>query len=492
MMARLKQVVLFSFICILVLASVAQARVKYIFYFIGDGTALPQRIAAEKFQNQKLLMDSLPAAGMTTTYAANRFITGSAAAATALASGVKTNIGMIGITPDGRRVKTVAEMARDKGMKVGIISSVSIDHATPAGFYAHVKKRSQYYDIEVQLAESNFDFFGGGGLKDPTNKKHNSVAYEGDAREIIKKAGYRIIRNKDEFLNLKKGDGKVVVINPWLQDSAAEPYSIDQTTADISLAELTSKAIEMLDNPKGFFIMVEGGKIDWACHANDGVSAIKDVLALDDAVKVAYEFYKKHPKETLIITTGDHETGGMTLGFAGTKYGTYFNILKNQDMSFKRFEHDVVKKLKERKDITFEDVKPLITTHFGLKFEGDPASDPLVLKPFEVVELVKAFATSMKGYDKHDPQMYLLYGGYDPLTVTITHILNNKAGMGWTSYKHTAVPVPTTAVGKYAELFNGYYDNTDIAKKIMRAMGITPKVYFVQENEPVQKIAANF
>ncbi len=473
----------FLFLFTFIFISQALARAKYIFFFIGDGMAFPQRVAAEKFLGKTLLMDKLPAQGMTTTYAANRFITDSAAAGTALACGVKTNVGVIGLTPDGRKVKTIAEMAKERGMKVGIISTVSLDHATPASFYAHVPSRHLYYDIEIQLAKSGFDFFGGGGFKDPTNKKGNALHYEGNAIDVMKKYGYKIIRSKEEFLKLKKGDGKVIVINPRLDKYQAEPYTIDQNKNDITLAELTKKAIELLDNPKGFFIMVEGGKIDWACHANDAVTAIKDTIALDEAIKVAYQFYKKHPRETLIVVTGDHETGGMTLGFAGTKYQTYFNILKNQKMSYERFTNDIVKKWKEMGITSFDSVKPAITYNFGLKFSGNPKKDPLVLKPYEIERLKKAWADSLTGVNPHDYQSYLLYGGYEPLTVTITHILDNKAGIGWTSYKHTAVPVPTSAIGVDAQLFNGYYDNTDVAKKIMKAMGISPRPHYMGYTE---------
>ncbi|WP_457570253.1 alkaline phosphatase [Desulfurobacterium sp.] len=453
-------------------------KVKYVFLFIGDGMAFPQRMAAQNYKGEKLLMNKLPAQGMTTTYAANRFITGSAAAVTAIACGHKTDIGMIGITPDGKIVKTVAELAKEDGKKIGIITSTSLDHATPAGFYAHVPERDMYYDIEIQLANSGFDFFGGGGFKDPTNKRHNSRHYVGNALDYMRSHGYTIINSKEAFERLHKGDDKVIVINPRLQPGDSLPYRIDQTPADITLAQLTKKAIELLDNPKGFFIMVEGGKIDWACHANDAVTSIKDTLALDEAVKVAYDFYKKHPDETLIVVTADHETGGLSLGFAGTKYASYFGVLHLQDMSYQRFTDDIVKPLKKKGYVTFDDVKPLITKHFGLKFEGDP-SDPLVLKPFEVAQLKIAFEDSMRNArGKHDPYKYLLYGGYEPLTVTITHILDHHAGLGWTSYKHTGVPVPTSAIGLYSSLFEGYYDNTDIAKKLMKAMGFAPVVHY--------------
>ena len=290
---------------------------KYVFLFIGDGMGIPQRTAAEKYVDKRLLVDTFPAQGITTTYAADRFITGSAASATALSAGQKTNIGVIAMTPDLKPVKTVAELARDRGQRVGIVSSVSIDHATPAAFYAHVPKRSQYYDIDVALSESEFDFFGGGGIKDPADKKKASKNFKGNAVDLLKQAGYRIIDNKADFMALKPGDGKVLATNSWLQDGKALPYVMDMRPEDITLPEFTAKAIEMLDNPKGFFLMVEGGKIDWACHANDAAASIHNTLSFDRAVGKAFGFAKKHPGETLIVVTGDHECGGLTLGWAG-------------------------------------------------------------------------------------------------------------------------------------------------------------------------------
>ncbi len=448
-------------------------RAKYIFLFIGDGMGFPQKTAAEQYSGQRLALDTFPAQGVTTTYAADRFITGSAASATALGAGQKTNIGMIGMTPDQKPVKSVAEIARDSGMKVGIISSVSIDHATPAAFYAHVKSRGMYHEIDHALAASGFDFFGGGGLKDPAGKKSEKPL--GDALEAARKNGYRLVDNRDDFMALKKGDGKVIAWNPWLQDSQAMPYAMDARPEDISLPEFTAKAIELLDNDQGFFLMVEGGKIDWACHANDATASIINTLSFDEAVREAMKFQKKHPEKTLIVTTGDHECGGLTIGFAGTQYETYFNILGGQKISFQKFTDDVVKGYSG----DFEGMKPHITESFGLKFGGDPEADPLVLAPHQVEQIRAAFQQSMAGEKErsNNPETYLLYGGYDPLTVTLTHILNQKAGLGWTSYKHTGVPVGTSAMGVGAEAFNGYYDNTDVALKIMAVMGVDAKVH---------------
>ncbi|MGE4423678.1 MAG: alkaline phosphatase [Pseudodesulfovibrio sp.] len=458
---------------------------KYVFFFIGDGMGLPQRAASSAYLGKKLAIDAMPAQGITTTFANDRFITGSAASATALATGVKTNINYIGVDPSFRPVKTIAEMARDKGMKVGIVSSVSVDHATPAAFYAHVKSRSMYHEIDHALADSGFDFFAGGGLKDPSGKK--SKAPMGDALEKAKANGYKVVTDKKDFMALKPGDGKVIAWNAWLQDDQALPYVMDMTDRDITLPEFTGKAIEMLDNDKGFFLMVEGGKIDWACHANDAAASIDNTVSFDKAVQKAMAFYEKHPEETLIVVTGDHECGGLTLGFAGTKYGSHYDILSNQKVSFQKFTAETLAAFK-KKGGDFSAMKPIITADFGLKFEGDAKTDPMVLADYQQADIEQAFNRSMAG-EKIKGGEYLLYGDYDPLSVTLTHVLNQKAGLGWTSYKHTGVPVSTSAIGVNCQAFNGSYDNKDVATKIMASMGMPAKAVFASAADV--RVAAN-
>ncbi|WP_319583375.1 alkaline phosphatase [uncultured Pseudodesulfovibrio sp.] len=458
---------------------------KYVFFFIGDGMGLPQRAASSAYLGKKLAIDSMPAQGITTTFANDRFITGSAASATALATGVKTNINYIGVDPSFKPVKTIAEMARDKGMKVGIVSSVSVDHATPAAFYAHVKTRSMYHEIDHALADSGFDFFAGGGLKDPQGKK--SKAPMGDALEKAKANGYKVITDKKDFMALKPGDGKVIAWNAWLQDGKALPYVMDMTDKDITLPEFTGKAIEMLDNDKGFFLMVEGGKIDWACHANDAAASIDNTVSFDKAVQKAMAFYEKHPDETLIVVTGDHECGGLTLGFAGTKYGSNYEILSHQKVSFQKFTDETLADFK-KKGGDFNAMKSIITADFGLKFEGDAKTDPMVLADYQLADIEQAFNRSMAG-EKVKGGDYLLYGDYDPLSVTLTHVLNQKAGLGWTSYKHTGVPVSTSAIGVNSQAFNGSYDNKDVATKIMASMGMP--AHAVYSNGANVSVAAN-
>ena len=448
------------------------ANPKYVFLFIGDGMSMTQVNSAEIYSNaigskdiaiKKLRFSQFPAVGMTTTYEAGSFITDSASAGTAMASGNKTLSGVINMDP-GKTIKfkTVAEQAKAAGYKIGIVSSVSLDHATPASFYAKVPSRGDMYDIAVQLPQSGFDYFGGGGFAQPKGKKEDQP----DVIDLAKKAGYTYVNSKADFMALKPGVGKVLAVNATLQDAFAMPYEMDRKPDDLSLADYTRNGIELLDNKKGFFMMVEGGKIDWAGHANDAMANISDVIALDNAVAEAMAFQEKHPKETLIIVTGDHETGGMTIGFAGTKYSTFYDKISKQNMSFQAFTDGIVKKYKadNKGTANFADLLPIIEQHFGLK-----AAE---LSPDEKVQLERAFARSMGGEVEKNPleNDYLLYGGYDPLTVKLTQILNQHAGIGWTTYSHTGVPVTTFAKGRGQEQFLGYYDNTDIYRKLVRLL----------------------
>ncbi|MEM5947062.1 alkaline phosphatase [Spirochaetia bacterium 38H-sp] len=448
----------------------ANRNLKYVFLFIGDGMALPQINAAEAYLMAKEEKDSpvklsfsqFPVTGMCTTYSANSYITDSAAAATALASGRKTANGILNMDESKKTTfKTIAEFLHEKGFKIGIISTVSIDHATPAAFYAHQPSRGNYYEISLELAKSGFEFFAGGGLKDPEGKKSKKEGEKNNALEEAKKAGYKILNSIKDIEGLSKNDAeKVIVMNPVLSSSSlAMPYKIDRDKTSLNLADFTKKAIEFLENPKGFFIMVEGGKIDWACHANDAVAAIHDVLDFNSAVEAALDFAKIHPDETLIVVTGDHETGGLTMGFAGTRYSSAFSKLTKQKLSFEEF-NKIIDKYKEKENLTVEDLLPVLKENFGL--------EDLSIREKDLLE--NAIHASINNATSQDEASYLLYGGYEPITVTITHIINNRAGLGWTSYSHTAVPVPVYAKGPGAEVFTGYYDNTEIPKRLSRLL----------------------
>ena len=162
----------------------------------------------------------------------------------------------------------------------------------------------------------------------------------------------------------------MIAMNAIVDKNAAMYYTLDQSDSkdQVTLAEYLAKAIKLLDNPNGFFIMVEGGKIDWACHANDAASSVHDTLALDEAVAGGGKFYEKHPKETLIVVTGDHETGGMTIGFAGTQYSSFVDKIQHQKMSYIEFNKklEAYKKTHTSANARFEEMMPLIKDAFGL------------------------------------------------------------------------------------------------------------------------------
>jgi alkaline phosphatase len=274
-----------------------------------------------------------------------------------------------------------------------------------------------------------------------------------------------------------------------LPTSSAMPYAIDQPAVNLSLAEMTEVAIANLyeegrrgnhfdkdrkwrhPSQEGFFIMVEGGKIDWACHANDAVAAIGDMLDFDKAVGVALDFYRRHPQETLIVVTGDHETGGLTIGHATTGYAALYDQLIGQTNSFEYFGMNqwVAHKAAYAGSCPTADINPdmmnLMDDTFGLIYAD--------LNDYQKKKLDDAYDKSLCGSnDNSADENALLYGSYEPIIVTITHILNENASIGWTSYSHTGVPVPVFAQGREATRFAGFYDNTDIAKKLAKAMDI--------------------
>ncbi|MCK5823092.1 MAG: alkaline phosphatase, partial [Bacteroidales bacterium] len=459
---------------------------KYVFYFIGDGMGLTQINSAENYKAalkgdigvNRLIISKLSTQGYVTTYAQNRYITGSAAAGTALATGHKTTISTISMDGNHQnKLKTVAEMAKDKGMKVGIITTVDIDHATPACFYAHQPSRGMYFDISLDLINSNFDFFGGGDFKKKSEKRDGKLI---NIVEAAEERGYKYVNTKEEFNKLNKESGKVIAVGTKFATWNSLRYSIDQTSEDINLADFTRKAIELLDNEKGFFIMAEGGKIDWACHANDAATTIHEVLDLDSAVNVALKFYEKHPKETLIVVVSDHETGGMTLGFSGTGYESSLQNLKYQKVSFEEFTKIINNLKKNKTKPTFNEILKLIKDNFGI---GDKEKG-LELTEFEKKQIHAAYIESFSNNKKQshkknkmkkkhiNVQTYLLYGGYEPITVATTRIIDNKVGLAWTTYSHTGTPVPVHAQGVGEEIFRGYYDNTEVPKKIMSVMGV--------------------
>ena len=294
-----------------------EKKAKYVFYFIGDGMGFSHVALAEAYKAAKdgkigsepLCFTQFPVLGMATTYSASNMITCSSAAGTALSTGTKTNNGMLGVAPDSTALESIAYKIHDAGYKVGIMTSVTIDHATPGAFYANSAARNDYYGIAAQLPESGFEFFGGGGFQGLKGEDGRKPLYD-----IVAENGYAVAFGKDEFEAKKDAADKIIYFQEKEKSGEVLPYAFLRGDDDLSLTDVVKGAIEVLDNDKGFFIMAEGGQIDWAAHANDLVNTIHETIDFDNAIKVAYEFYLQHPDETLIVVTADHETGGVTLG----------------------------------------------------------------------------------------------------------------------------------------------------------------------------------
>ena len=468
---------------------------KYVFLFIGDGMSYPQIQSTSDYlgalndedywqaqpsldDNQGATLDgpeylnfmNFPVAGSAVTYDSNSFAPDSASTATSISTGHKTYSGSINVDETGTvEYETIAEQLKaQKGFEIGVITSVNLNHATPAAFYAHQASRNDYYDIGVELVESDFDYFAGGGLLDPTGAEEDQP----DLYAMAQEAGYTVARTQAEAEAVTADTEKAILIDEHLADSDAMAYELDRTEDMWSLADYVEKGIEVLNNDTGFFLMCEGGKIDWACHANDAASTIHDTQALADAVQVAIDFAQEHPDETLIVVTGDHETGGLTIGFAGTDYDTYLDLLESQKISFAKYDSDYVAAYKENKT-PFEEVLVDIEELFGLKAQGEEG-DKLVLTDYEMEQLRAAYEKSVNGTatSQYEQEEYVLYGTYEPLSVTITHIINNKSGISFTSYSHTGLPVAVLAQGAGSEVFEGYYDNTQIYEKMAGLLGI--------------------
>lgn len=435
-----------------------EPRAKYVFLFIGDGMGLAQVSATKAYlasmnggQDSQIGFSDFPVVSFCTTHAATRSITGSAAAGTALATGEKTAIGRISMDTSGTvPLESITEKAKDLGMKVGVISSVSIDHATPAVFYAKQKNRDMYHEIGLDLTRSNFDFFGGGGFREPQRE-------DTDIIDLATENGFIYINDKENFRALKPSNEKILFVNPGLTDGSAMHYAIDQPDDYITLAEITQKAIHYLDNDNGFFIMVEGGKIDWLCHANDAGAMVREVIDFSEAVDEAIAFYQKHPDETLIIVTADHETGGLGLGNNLMHYESDYALLKNQKVSGEAFNKELAEWRKDHAidEEGFDMVMEVVEENYGIGLEE------------------AAVTIGQERYDDYSANFYSMdenlqneYGQYNPVTFLSSNVLADHSGLGWTSKSHTCVPVPVYVIGVNSEAFINMIDNTDIPEII--------------------------
>ncbi len=287
---------------------------RSIILFIGDGMGEGQRTAARWSavgQILPLAMDAMPFSGWSRTAAADNPITDSAAAATALATGVKTNNRVISQAPDGNRLTTILERARARGLSVGLVTNTQMTHATPAAFAAHVEDRGMMTTIAHQMLSAEVNVLLGGGEDEflPTTSTgcYPEPGERSDGRNLIAEAvsaGYTYVCDADA-LNAVDPTSISYLLGLFADEGMVRPFSP-------SLAQMTQKAIDILSqDPDGFFLMVEGGQIDWACHANQADQAITDIIGFDQAVAIG-QAYAANADNVLVIVTADHETGGMS------------------------------------------------------------------------------------------------------------------------------------------------------------------------------------
>jgi alkaline phosphatase len=435
-------------------------KAKGIILLIGDGMGINQVRSADLYAKhvlkESLAINSIRTRGITTTYSADSEVTDSSSAATALYTGYKINNSVLNILPDGKDLFTIGHAAKKSGLSVGVVTTTRITHATPAAVYS----RSPHRDCEAYIAEQLPEFAPevvlGGGKQYfmPQNATGSKRKDQANLIQTMESKGYYYVTKKGELSTLYPETNKLFGLfanshMDYALDRENEPGLADQP----SLADMTKAALSILEkNPKGFFIMIEGGRIDHACHAHDIKASIYETLDFDSAVKVALEFQKTHP-DILVLVTADHETGGLGLG-RGTEYA-----------------------------LAVESLKPIKNTleYLNKKIKKDPAKTDDFIKAagFELTEKEKGFLVKHSAGapvtgipELHDYPKVEKYVG-SCVHYSLSCIESERCKIGWTSFGHTAQPVITCAVGPGESEFSGCYDNTDIAKKMAKLLGLT-------------------
>lgn len=441
----------------------AQQAPKYIFLYIGDGMGMGPVNAAETYNRmvlhgeEPLLMNTFPVVGWCQTYSASAPVTDSAAAGTAISTGTKTRNGMLGMAPDTTDVTSVAAELFDRGWGVGIATSVAADDATPGAFYAHVPYRKMYADIDSAFAASGYQFLAGAGLQGLADADGNPT---GAARAFTAE-GITVVRGPENAM--APVAGRKVLLNPEGSAPWNISYTIDSVGGVLSLPLIAESCLAHLQavSPERFFIMVEGGNIDHALHANDGGAAVKEILNFNDALAVAFDFYRAHPDETLILVTADHDTGGLALSWNAI---SGIGNIDYQRVSKEAFSAYCKSLLRDRRVYRWDDMKEYLRDNLG--FYG-----PVAITDEQDARLRELFDATFEQRNTADQET--LYASFNAFAVEVFRIFNNAAGFAFTTTGHSGNPVPLYAVGCGADLFKGFNNNIDIAGRLRAITGIT-------------------
>ena len=412
---------------------------RNVVFMVADGFGPASATLGRAAKGAPLAFDSV-LVGSVETSATDSRVTDSAASATAYACGLKTYNGAIAVTPEGRPCRTVLEAAEARGMATGLVATSRITHATPASFAAHVDARSEEAEIAAQLAASDVDLLFGGGRRffaeRPTGD--GGPAHVDALRspaETLGGAGWTVATDRAGY------DGISALPAAALLADSHLAYEIDRDRTDEpSLAEMTTKALDLLaasddGGANGFFLLVEGSRIDHAGHGNDPAAHLGDILAYDEAVAAALAWAARDGN-TLVVSTADHETGGLTLG----RDGAYV-----------------------------WDPAPLLAA--TASFEAMTARAQAGEDPVEVVREGLALDALPDGVD--DAVRGAIASG-DPYALgpVVRDLISEPAGIGWTTGGHTAVDVGLYAWGPGADRFRGALANDAVGRALFAVLGL--------------------
>ncbi len=409
-------------IFIFVFSATAADAPKYVFLFIGDGMGKPH-VDLARIVFGKLNMDQLPVRGSISTVNEERKTTDSAASGTAFACGVKTKNGRLGIDANGNDVDSCAVLAKRQGKRCAILTTVGVNNATPAAFYAHVQARGEAQKIMAQFPASQIDILTGEGIDGMkanvkqedflTGKAYQSGPTSAGSSENFSSGEILVIaKDATPFFALKELKQPVLVYSPSASD----------------LAKYVQKSIELMqDSPTGFFMMAEGGHIDHGGHGNNAQYMLAELQKFDQAIGVALKFYQQHPDETLIIVSADHHTGGL--------------------------------KLTDKINLNYLDMTPA-----SLQIACDNDAEDVVID--------KLSAAGITLTDAEKSELHQAYQLQDARKHTngvrnlVFHAIARYAGISWSTYGHTSEDVYLFAIGVGAEKFAGREENSDVGAKL--------------------------
>ena len=445
--------------------------VKNVILLIPDGQSVGGTTLARWYNGGKPLAVDEMACGLVRTYSSDAAIADSAPSGTAMATGFKSHTGFVGVLPDvnsmpgmnplakgdeRKPIASVLEAAQLAGKSTGIIATSEIMHATPADFTAHDPSRKNYDNLSEQQVYQDIDVVLGSG------EKYFTKEVRGDGEDLvseIKNLGYDYVTSIEE---MNSSDSEKI----WGMFAPVDmAYDFDRDPSkEPSLAEMTSKAISTLSkNENGFFLLVEGSKVDWAAHANDPIGVISDTLAFDDAVKVALDFAKKDGN-TVVISVTDHGNGGITIGNTAT------------DSNYDKLHIDEYIEPLKKATLTGEGVEKLLNDDRSNIVE-------VMSKYYGVDDLTEEEIKAIKDTDAGS------------LNYTVGPIISKRANIGWTTTGHTGEDVPLYIYApSNCEKLSGVVENTDIAKYMSRVMGIdlatATSELFVPVRQEAEKLGA--